>query len=276
MRLWLLLCLVLAGGLVLPGCAQTNNEEDATNDLIEIRITFADRVNPDQFFYYLVFNFDDDTNHIPLDSLDVFQNHTTDIGRFWDIYYLYGRPGLPDAPLPANFFKGFGGNEITQTDLPPRKDSTNTRYIDILPQRPFDSSALEFLQATVTNGATNPANPNDNVLTGNTILYRFRAANFPNAPFTLLRNGKAKLSILVANQGIDDVSNPDDDIDDCVIYDRFRESVVRIDLTQKPKWSEETDPQENIEENRLPRNPPLEGPFKAADLVNWSVELIKT
>ena len=273
----LLYLLALLSLLPLGACAYQNNPVGAVgaNDIIEVKLIFNDRVNPERFFYYLVFNFDADPSRTPRVDLDTFQDHVHHQGEFWDIYYLYGRPGDPRAPQPANFWKGFGGNDAGQPDLPLRRDGSGVKYIDILPNKPFDSLSLEYLDASVINGATDPADPNNNVLTANTIRYRFRAADFPTAPFTLLRNGKAKISILVANQGIDNVSNPDDLVDDCIIYDRFRGGSVPIDLTKKPKWSEETDPQENIEEDRLPRNPELNGPFKAADLVNWSVELIK-
>lgn len=271
-RLLLLLVafIQLVGGL---SCAYENDDSTGLNDLIEVRMTFADRINPDRFFYYLVFNFDDDPSHKPFVDIDAFQDRGR-IGEYWDIYFVYGRPGDILAPQPAAFYKGFGGNDTSLPDKPLRRDNRGTKYIDILPQRPFDSSSLEFVSASVTNGSTNPGNPSVDILTGNTLQIQFRAIEFPIAPFALQRTGKVKVAMFVANQAIDDISNPDDLIDDCIIFDKFREDVVFIDLTQKPEWTEDTDPQENIEEVRLPRNPDLVGPFQAADLVNWSIKFI--
>lgn len=267
-------CLLIALALLPAGCAYENDEgETSANDIIEVRMTFADPVNPERFFYYLVFNFDEVDSHTPFVDIDAFQDRGR-IGENWDIYYVYGRPGEPQAPQPVAFYKGFGGNDYGLTDGPLRTDNRGTKYIDVLPQRPFDASSLEFISATVVSGSTNPGNPSVDIVNGNTLQFQFRAIEFPIAPFSLPRTGKAKVAMFVTNQGIDDVSNPDDLIDDCVVFDEFIEDVVFIDLTQKPEWTEDTDPQENFEEVRLPRNPPLEGPFKAADLVNWSIKLI--
>lgn len=274
---------LLGLAMLLPlGCAYENNEDQDNQDVLEIRMTFADRVDPERFYYYLIFNFHPDTAIVPRNDIDVFQDREI-IGQHWDVYYLYGRPGTPSSRQPADFYKAFGGNNPDDLDTL-RVNPNTTRYIDILPQQPFGATELEYLNAAITNGTVDPGDPN-NVLTGNTIFYRFRARDFPNAPFAVLPTGvdpatvagKFKVTVLVANQGIDQISNPDDLIDDVVIFDVFRENAVQINLSQtgKPEWGEETEPQEDIEETRLPRNPPLEGPFRAANLVNWSVELIR-
>ncbi|HYE78204.1 MAG TPA: hypothetical protein VEI97_09465 [bacterium] len=281
-----LLPLLLLAALPL-GCAYENNEDDDNDDVLEVRMIFNDRVDPERFFYYLIFNFHPDEEVTPGTDIDVFQDREI-IGEFWDIYYLYGRPGTPNAPQPANFYKGFGGNNPDDLDML-RVNPSGTRYIDILPQQPFGSTDLEYLNATITNGPVDPDDPNS-LLTGNTIFYRFRVRNFPNVPFRLTPSnvdpdaiaGRAKVTMLVANQGIDNVSNPDDLIDDVIIYDVFREGSVLVNVGPmgKPRWGEQTEPQEDIEETRLPRNPPTQGgaytgPFKAADLVNWQIELIR-
>lgn len=281
MRQYLRNALLLAtAGLLLTGCAYQNDPTGTgRNNILEFRITFADRVNPDRFFYWLVFNFSDDTAEIPRVDIDVFLDRAV-IGQFWDTYYVYGRPGDWDTPLPANFYKGFGGNDTSQTGSPPRTDSRGTRYIDILPQRPFDATALEYITATVTSGATNPNNPNDGVLTGNTILYQFRLSDFPTTPFSVDSEGtQFKVAMFVTNRGIDELSNPDTEDTDIlrpvVVFDQFLDGHLNINLDTKPEWTEATDPQETIEELRPPRNPDLNGPFRAADLVNWSIKLIR-
>ena len=272
---------LMLAALTVSGCAYENNEEDVNDDILTVRMIFNERVRPERFFYYLIFNFSEDATHRPRTDHDVFQDRDV-LGEFWDVYYVYGQLGDPNAPLEANFYKGFAGNDPTLAAHPLRRDTTGELFADKLPNRPFDSTDLEFLSATITNDSTSATNPNQ-VLTGNTIEYRFRVSDFPNAPFPLLADGsreptaKAKIAMIVTNQGIDNVSNPDDNIDNVIIYDRFREGYVEINVAQQPKWGEDIDPQEDIEEDRPPRNPNLESSalFRAADLKNWKIELVQ-
>ncbi|HYE78203.1 MAG TPA: hypothetical protein VEI97_09460 [bacterium] len=253
--------------VLLAGCASGGGTTDPglRDPVLEVRLTFADRVNPSRFNYFLIFNVQDDESQVPQVDLNGFEDRD-EIGVGWDVYYVYGTPG----GLGTGFYRGRGGTASGGRPLP---DANGDLHILKLPQ---PANGPEILQAAVVAGSTDPNNPSDPGETANTILYRFDLEDFPSVPGLTDNPVHLRMAVLVTDRGIDNIENPDDgDINDVQMYDRFFESHVVIDLAERDEVSERTDPQEFIEEAKPNRVPPLTAAYRAADLVNWSVREIR-
>ncbi|MEO7994912.1 MAG: hypothetical protein ABI743_10990 [bacterium] len=249
-----LLLLVLAA----TGCASGGGTTPATNQLLEVRLTFAAPVNADRFEYFLIFNLDNDQSQAPLITNEGFEDRDQ-IGLGWDVYYLLGTP----AGQPASFYRGRGGTSTAGT---PRTDGAGNLLILNVPAR---ATGPEIVDTGIISGAVVPGGP---TASDNTILWRFDRSDFPSVEGLPSNPARLRMSVVVTDRSIDSVENPDDgDANDTIIYERFFESAVRMELNTRSTWSEQTDPQESAEESKPV---PLSGPYAAADLVNWTVTLV--
>ena len=250
--------------LLLTGCASGGSTTPGNQHLLTVRLTFGAPVNIQKFEYFIVFNLDNDPNQVPRIEPTSFEDRTR-IGDGWDVYYQYGTPG---GRVPG-FYKGQGGLDAAGH---PKTDGTGFPFILKVASL---ANGPEIVDTAVVAGVADPTDPTATPEANNTILWRFDLDRFPSVTGLPNNPVRFRMGVLVSDRSIDDVENPDDgDTADVKMYDRFLEGAVRFDLSQRSQYSEVTDPQENFEEVKPNNTPPLSGPYAAADLKNWSVELV--
>ena len=248
------------------GCAWENVEpnEDDKDRFWEIKMIMEGSINTN-LYYIIVFNFSGDENQKPLAALS-----GEDRGLFWDVYYMYGKPGdRPEiAPEPLDFYKGIGGSTLTGGILPistdekkrredPTKPVSDIDSLDVLPEYFWEE--LEYVDARIISSPIVLGGPS---IPNNTIYMKFNWRGFP--PFPQIVN----INMIVSSLGVDEFSNnPDWDIE-VLVWDSFAFNGVSIDIEDREEY---------LEEEYLVEVPAADqiviGRPPSANIVDWSLEI---
>ncbi len=248
------------------GCAWENLDADVTDvDRIwELRMVMEGAVD-DYSYYIIVFNFSGDINQKPLAALDGEER-----GRFWEVYYMRGKPGdRPEmAPEPLDFYKGLGGSSQTIGALPyetddkkrrddPTKPATETNPLDRLPD--LFREKIEYIDARVISSPIIEGGP---TIPNNTIYLKFNWRGFPEFPSTV------NINMMVTSLGVDELSyDPEWDIE-ALVWDSFAYNGVSILINDREEFYEseflvEVPAADQIVYGRLP----------SQNIVDWSLKI---
>jgi hypothetical protein len=252
--------------ILLTACAWENPPEDGAelNRIWEVRMVMEGSFNSN-VYYIIAFNFSGNIDQKPLAVLE-----GIDRCKYWDVYYIYGKPGdRPDiATKPLGFYKGVGGiytgGELpTKTDSKkrlddPTKPPTDDNPLDILPE-PLENQ-LEYLDARITSS---PIEEGGAVVPNNTIYLKFNWKGFPQFPNYI------NMNMMITNLGVDTLSNdPGDDLK-VEFWDSFANNGVSLPIYQNDEFLEkdflvEVPAADQIVPGRTP----------ALNIVDWSVRIL--
>ena len=257
---------VILMALLPLGCAWENVApgEGATNRIWEIRMVMEEAVNT-SMYYYIVFNFTGDPVKIPVATFD-----GLDRGQYWDLYYLYGRPGdYPDGPnlKPLDFYQGEGGTQTTGGELPvdtdpqkrrkdPQKPASTQNKLDILPE--LLTNQPEYLTATITSSPIIDGGP---PIANNTIYLRLNFRSFPKFPSIV------NMNMIISSLGIDLLSNDPNDDYDALVWDSFEGKGISLNIDQHDDFREGEGFTVEVTDAFVPGRPP------SANIVSWSVTI---
>ena len=173
---------------MVSGCAWSN-EEDLTqpkNTVIQITMRLGGAIRND-LFYYFVFNLSGDPLKKPYSVFD----NTSDRGKYWSVYYMYGTPPRKETGI----YRGFGG---TNKQGKPRIDNP-----------PLEQDYLSELLPI-------------NNIQGNQFILRIDLGK------RSLK--KINMNMIVCNQAIDAESRLEYEYD-AYVYDSFYDHGLTLDLT---------------------------------------------
>ncbi|MFH1514261.1 MAG: hypothetical protein ABIG42_02250 [bacterium] len=248
------------------GCAWENIDPTVNdeNRFWEIQMVMEGGINTN-LYYIIVFNFSGDENQKPLAALS-----GEDRGKFWDVYYMYGKPGdRPEiATEPLDFYKGLGANVKSGGILPiatdekkrrkdPTKPVSDINPLDELPD--LFREQLEYIDARVISSPIVEGGPS---IPNNTIYMKFNWRGFPQFPEIV------NINMIVSSLGVDELSNnPDWDIE-AIVWDSFAYNGVSIDINDREVYLEEEYLVEVPAADQIvPGRPP------SANIVDWSLKI---
>ena len=182
------------------GCAWENLPEGETEEqlIIEVTMRMAGAMHPD-LFYYIVFNVTGDSDKKPYSVFD-----GEDRGKYWNIYYMWGRPPYEDTGL----WRGLGGKGIGGNDL-----------IDNFPTE-------EGYLTELRSGTTQEGDHLTLRIDLSDIGYEFTSIN---------------MNMIVCNQAIDADSRLEYEYDP-LVYDSFFSRGITINLAGTEDYWDENQP----------------------------------